>query len=188
MDLITCKVKPQLRNMIAPFTDLMETDPSAWKKKLISCGNSIEQNDRIAKANNNRNRYANNRTNHDNNNRDKNNRDKSNHDKYDHNQNKHTKDRKHKGDENPTSNKRSKTVESVPSQKKTDCRERGDCIKCGLKGHLMNDYQVGWRATTPTMRDENNKEKTRDKNKDKSKKTDSGTLRISELGSEPENE
>ena len=196
MDLITRKVKPQLRNMIAPFTDLMETDPAAWKKKSISCGNSIEQNDRITKANNNGNRYDRNNSNRDNNNqdnnnhnnnRDKNNRDKSYCDKYDHNRNKHQNDHKRKGDENPTTNKRPKTVESVPSQKKSERRNRGDCIKCGLKGHQISNCQVGWRASTLTMR-EDNKEKTQEKNKDKSKKTDSGTLRITELGSESENE
>ena len=53
MDLITCKIKPQLCNMIVPCSDLIELDSAAWKKKLSSCRNSIEQNERITKGNTN---------------------------------------------------------------------------------------------------------------------------------------
>ena len=47
MDLITRKIKPRLREMMAPFTEI--TQYTTWERKLISCGNSLEQNDRINK-------------------------------------------------------------------------------------------------------------------------------------------
>src|SRR5258706_5412160 len=42
--LIQRKVKPRLREMMAPFHNLREADSHAWTKKLISYGNAMEQN------------------------------------------------------------------------------------------------------------------------------------------------
>src|SRR5258706_15621815 len=39
--------------MMAPFHDLREDDSHAWMKKLISCGNAMEQNARLNRAYNN---------------------------------------------------------------------------------------------------------------------------------------
>ena len=66
MDLIIRKIKPRLREIMAPFNEI--TKYNAWEKKLISCSNSIEQNDCVYKnANHRLDRY------HHNNNRNKNN-------------------------------------------------------------------------------------------------------------------
>ena len=52
IDLITRKIKPHLHEMIAPSHEI--TEYNAWEKKLISCGNSIEQNNHIHKKENHR--------------------------------------------------------------------------------------------------------------------------------------
>ena len=49
--LIQRKVKPRLREMMAPFHDLREADSRAWTKKLVSCGNAMEQNARANSTN-----------------------------------------------------------------------------------------------------------------------------------------
>ena len=74
MDLITRKIKPRLREMMAPFNEI--TKYNTWEKKLISCGNAIEQNNRIYKNANHRLDWYRNNNNCDNNNRDNNNRSK----------------------------------------------------------------------------------------------------------------
>ena len=73
MDLIMRKTKPHLCEMMAPFNKI--TEYNAWEKKLISCGNSIEQNDRVYKNTNHQLDQYHNNNNHDNNNCDNSTRD-----------------------------------------------------------------------------------------------------------------
>ena len=51
--LIYRKIKPKLREMMAPFHAIRKTELKAWINMLISCGESMEHNDRLCRSSTN---------------------------------------------------------------------------------------------------------------------------------------
>src|SRR5258705_6798388 len=45
--LINRKIKPKLREMMAPFHSMRTDEPRRWMNVLVSCGDALEQNTRL---------------------------------------------------------------------------------------------------------------------------------------------
>ena len=69
--------------------------------------------------------------------------------------------------------------ERVPYEVKQKSKKDGRCFKCGMSNHKFDACPNEWRASTPTFRSGRNQRPI-----NKQARTDTGHLRITELGSE----
>ena len=155
--------------MMAPFHAMRKKDPMAWTNMLVSCGESMEHNDRLRRSTPT---------------------------------NTSSSFKKRPADQistprtstNQSPNFRSTTNpslanERVPGDKKEIRKRDGRCVKCGREGHNSSECKTGWKATTPPPWSTSSKSTSTTNTSSalipiKKQKTETGFLRITELGEE----
>jgi len=75
--------------------------------------------------------------------------------------------------------------EQVPFLKKQKRQKDGRCVKCGMSNHIMNACPNQWRANTPPFRTSTT---SKDQPANKKVRTDKGYFKITELGSDDEDQ
>ena len=88
-------------------------------------------------------------------------------------------DRKDKDEAPPIKKRKNGDRGYVSKEDQERRKERGDCMRCGVKGHNAKNCRTGWQAS-PTP--QKSTARTTPKIDKKGKKKDTGTLKVAELG------
>ena len=154
--------------MMAPFHSMRTEEPRGWMNVLVSCGDALEQNNRLNRPLPDKNRHDKGRSGQNSSGQNSSGQNSSNRD--------NKKDsRDHKG-------KPGQQKKGFVSQEKQKKRKlEGRCERCGKEGHAADDCWTGWREKSPQPKSVN----AMTQNKKQRKKEDAQPdVRITELGSE----